>query len=87
MDHNLLTGGINKAFGVDIRTSDGETFTITMGGFSVHLSWYYRGSNDKFDFKTPITRDTHIEMMISTGGLEFDNETLKDLSEMLEGFN
>lgn len=61
--------------GLDIKLkTDGKTFTFNIGGMNIDFAWYYRGTEEKFDWDKPITKDTTIEMKLFDG--IFDNDLL-----------
>jgi len=76
---------LNNLFGDGIFEFDGETFKITIAGFTVDCAWYYRGTNEKFDWNKPITEDIEIEMKMFEGNL--DNDFFEDLNDFYENYD
>ena len=74
---------INNIFKLEIIKTDGEIFTLSMGGFSMNIGWYYKDTTERFNFNEPITKDTEIEMKLFDGAI--DNDILKDIYDILAG--
>lgn len=63
--------------GTDIRLkSDGKTFGMDLGGITFDFAWYYRGTDEKFDWNKPVNEDITIEMKMFNG--LFDNNSFMD---------
>lgn len=69
---NDVVNHLNEIFGYEILATDGETFQMTMSGFTIDVAWYYKDTNTKFDFNEPITEDTEIEMKMFNGSMGND---------------
>lgn len=85
LDVNTLVDYINKMFGNNFIKTDGETFTLMVGEFSINIGWYYKGTDKKFNFNEPITEDIEIEMKMFDG--EVDNEFLKKIYDIFRGYD
>lgn len=72
----------NNLFKMDIVKTDGETFTLTIGDFSINVGWYYKDTDEKFNFNAPIVSDVEIEMKLFDG--EIDNDFLKDVYDIFK---
>lgn len=81
MGTDVLINTINNTFGGDFIKTDGETFKMTVSGFTIDFAWYYRGTNTKFDFNKPITKDIEIEMKLFDGAM--DNNFFQDIYDIL----
>ena len=55
---------------------------MSAGGFKVDFSWYYKGTDKKFDFNKPLNEDAEIEMKMYNG--LFDNNLLTDIDSMIK---
>jgi len=67
-------------FGGNILKSDGEIFTFTIGEYSVNVGFYYKDTDQKFNFNEPITEDIEIEMKLFDGAI--DNDFLKNIYDI-----
>lgn len=77
LDANELVKHVNDIFKMEVIKTDGETFTITMSDFSMNFGWYYKDTNERFNFNEPITKDVEIEMKLFDGAI--DNDFLKNI--------
>ena len=75
-----LINMVNNTFGGDIVQTDGETFKVTISGFTVDFAWYYKDTDIKFDWSKPITEDTEIEMKMINGLI--DNDFIKGIYDI-----
>lgn len=72
-DVNNLVNAFNKAFKNISLSTDGKSFYISVNGFEVEFAWYYKDTNKKFDFNSPLTEDTEIEMKLFNGSIDYDS--------------
>lgn len=75
---------VNSTFGGNLK-SDGKSFTMDLGGIQVEFAWYYRGTNNKFDWDKPIYEDTEIEMKTFDG--IFDDKTFTDPDSLVDSID
>lgn len=75
-DINELLKIINNQSDGAKMSSDGETFSVSVGEFNIDASWYYRGTDNKVNFNLPINDNIEIEMKID-GSL--DNNSILEL--------
>lgn len=75
---------INNAIGVDLITTDGESFKIGINNFYIDIAWYYKDTETKFDFNKPITEDTNIEMKLLDG--TFNKESIIDMNGLFNKY-
>ena len=80
LDANELVKYVNDIFKMEVIKTDGETFTITMSGFSINIGWYYKDTDERFNFNEPITKDIEIEMKLFDGAI--DNDFLKNIYDI-----
>lgn len=52
--------------------TDGKTFYMTVGELKFDFAWYYKGTNTKFDWNEPISKDIEIEMKSFDGVIDDD---------------
>ena len=69
---DTILGAANSAFGSNFIKSDGENFYVTYSGMTFDFAWYYKGTDKKFNFNTPITEDVEIEMKMFDGLIDED---------------
>ena len=72
-DVNNLVNAFNKTFKNISLSTDGKSFYISVNGFEVEFAWYYKDTNKKFDFNSPLTEDTEIEMKLFNGSIDYDS--------------
>lgn len=76
---------INKEIGTDMIKWDGSNIYLNMYGQEIEVGgWYYKGTDEKFDFMKPIYEDATIEMKLF-GSL--GNDDLMDLVKGLTNYN
>ncbi len=69
-----MSGWLNKTLGNGMVTDDGETFYIKGLGSLGSFAFYYKDTDTKFNFNTPINGDIEIEMKVMDGLI--DNDTI-----------
>ncbi len=77
---DLIVDSVNSVFGKDTIKSDGEKFTSDVGGMELDYGWYYRGTDTRFNFNQPITKDVEIEFKMLDG--MFDYSSLKKINDI-----
>lgn len=77
---DLIVDSVNSIFGKDTIKSDGEKFTSDVGGMELDYGWYYRGTDTRFNFNQPITKDVEIEFKMLDG--MFDYSSLKKINDI-----
>lgn len=75
---------VNKALNAKMLSSDGESFYINIDNFKVEFAWYYKGTDEKFNFDKPITEDIEIEMKLFDGSI--DNSDMAELKNLVNLF-
>ena len=80
MNANLIVDSVNKVFKNKLLSTDGKSFYMTMSGIEVEFGWYYKGTDTKFDFNSPLNEDVEIEMKVFNGLI--DNDTLINLDDI-----
>lgn len=70
LDSRMIVDTVNKSLGINLIASEGETFYIKMGDFTADFAWYYKGTNEKFNWNEPIDEDIEIEMKLYDGLLD-----------------
>lgn len=69
---DVIVKAVNESLGSNMLESDGKTFYMNVGGFKVDFAWYYKGTDDKFDFTKPIKKDTELEVKVFNGIMDDD---------------
>lgn len=72
LDANLIVDSINKQLNSNLLSYKDSSFYITISGFTVDFAWYYKDTDEKFDFNKPINQDIEIEMKVYDGMLDDD---------------
>lgn len=62
--------------------SQNNSFYINIADQKFEFSWYYRNSDEKFNWNNPVDKDTEIEMKLFNGVL--DNKFLLDVSKYIK---
>lgn len=76
---------VNDIIGLDVIRWDGNTVYLNMYGQEIETGgWYYKGTDEKFDFMKPIYEDATIEMKLL--GI-LDNDDLMDLVNGMTNYN
>lgn len=79
LDNNIIIDSVNKAFDMDLISTDGESFYIDFG-IKTEFSWYYKGTDTKFNWNEPINKDIEIEMKLLNGII--DNNTINNIYDI-----
>lgn len=80
---SMMVDAINKVFGSDFISSDGENFYLGLGDIKLDFAWYYKDTEEKFNWNIPIDRDIEIEMKLLNGFI--DNEMINDIKNFFNG--
>ncbi len=80
LDSHMIVDTVNKSLGINLIASEGETFYIKMGDFNADFAWYYKGTNEKFNWNEPIDEDIEIEMKLYDGLL--DDNIFKNIYDL-----
>lgn len=78
-------GSLVNSASSKIMETDGETFKIVMGDITIDFGWYYKDTDNKFNFNSSITEDIELEMKYLNGFL--DNDFIKDMTDFFSGLN
>ena len=63
-------------------SSDSESFYITINNYRAEFSFYYKGTDKKFNLDEPITEDIEIEMKLLNGFI--DNDTIIEFGNLFQ---
>lgn len=77
LDANKVVQMLNEKMNSNILTTDQKSFYLKIGEFETEFAWYYKDTDEVYDWSVPITSDTEIEMRLFNGLI--DNAFMKDL--------
>ncbi len=80
IDAKQIVDYANKILKSNMLSTDGKSFYVTASGLQMEFGWYYKGTDNKFDFNLPINEDISIEMKMFDGLI--DDNFIKDFSSL-----
>ena len=80
IDVKQIVNYANKVLKSNMLSTDGKSFYVTVSGLKMEFGWYYKGTDNKFDFNLPINEDVSIEMKLFDGLI--DDELINDFSSL-----